>query len=63
MSLLAIGASAWWRGVVSGVWLAPWEIVVGFLALALALAGQGARAGRSGRGGRRAKPAAGRVRR
>jgi hypothetical protein len=34
-SLLAIGASAWWRQAVNGVWLAPWEIAVAALALAL----------------------------
>ncbi|HSD65794.1 MAG TPA: hypothetical protein VLF95_03780, partial [Vicinamibacteria bacterium] len=41
--LLAIGAAAWWRQAVSGVWLAPWEIVVAFLALALAFLGLGGR--------------------
>jgi hypothetical protein len=61
VTLLAIGASAWWREAVNGVWLAPWEIVVAALALALAFAGLGARS--SGRGGRKAKPAAGRGRR
>jgi aminopeptidase YwaD len=51
--LLAIGASAWWRGAVEGVWLAPWEIVVGGLALALAFFGLG-------HGGGRARPRAAR---
>jgi hypothetical protein len=50
-SLLAIGASAWWRGAVNGVWLEPWEIVVVALALALALVGLG-----GGRGGRARGP-------
>jgi hypothetical protein len=36
VSLVAIGASAWWRGAVNGVWLAPWEIAGAALALALA---------------------------
>jgi hypothetical protein len=58
LALLAIGVSAWWRGVVNGVWLAPWEVPVAALALALALASPVARGGRARRGGRRAKPAA-----
>jgi hypothetical protein len=37
LALLGLGLAAWWRGVVSGVWLAPWEIVVAGLALGLAL--------------------------
>jgi hypothetical protein len=41
--LLAIGVAAWWRGSVSGVWLAPWEIVMAGLALALAFLGLGGR--------------------
>ena len=54
VSLLAIGASAWWREAVNGVWLAPWEIVVAAAsrspsrssAWARAVAGRGAAAGR-----------------
>jgi len=46
--LLAIGVAAWWRGSVNGVWLAPWEIVVAGLALALAFLGLGG--GRRGAG-------------
>ena len=34
--LVALGTAAWLRGMVSGVWLAPWEIVVAILALVLA---------------------------
>jgi hypothetical protein len=49
-ALVALGAAAWWRGAVNGVWLAPWEIVAMFLALALALLGLG---GPRGSGGRR----------
>jgi hypothetical protein len=41
VSLVAIGVAAWWRGAVTGVWLAPWEIVLAFLALALAFLGLG----------------------
>ena len=41
VGLLAIGASAWWRGAVNGVWLAPWEIALAALALALAFLGLG----------------------
>ncbi len=39
VALVALGAAAWWRGAVNGVWLAPWEIVVAFLAFALAFVG------------------------
>jgi len=35
-ALLGLGAAGWFRGMVSGVWLAPWEIVLAILALALA---------------------------
>jgi hypothetical protein len=35
-ALVALGAAAWYRGMVGGVWLAPWEIVVAILALVLA---------------------------
>ncbi len=52
LALLAIGASAWWRGAVNGVWLAPWEIAVAGLALALAFLGLGAGGSRS-RGARK----------
>ena len=40
-ALLGLGAAAWHRGMVSGVWLAPWEIVVAILALALAFVRSG----------------------
>ena len=40
-ALLAIGAAAWWREAVNGVWLAPWEVAVGVLALVLAFFGLG----------------------
>ena len=36
LALLTLGTVAWARGMVSGVWLAPWEIAVAILALALA---------------------------
>ncbi len=36
LALLTLGTVAWVRGMVSGVWLAPWEIAVAILALALA---------------------------
>ena len=50
VSLLAIGASAWWREAVNGVWLAPWEIVVAALALGLAFLGLRGGGGRQGAG-------------
>ena len=49
LGLAAIGLSAWYRGVVSGLWLAPWEIVVLFVALVLAFFGLGTRTGRKQR--------------
>jgi hypothetical protein len=36
VALVALGGAAWVRGMTSGVWLAPWEIVAFILALALA---------------------------
>ncbi len=39
VALVAFGAAAWWRGAVNGVWLAPWEIVLAFLALGMAFLG------------------------
>lgn len=51
VGLVALGVAAWWREAVNGVWLAPWEIAVAFLAVALAFLGLGGRKG----GGR--KPA------
>ena len=35
-ALVVLGGLGWSRGLVSGVWLAPWEIVVAILAFALA---------------------------
>jgi hypothetical protein len=55
LSLLGLGVAAWWRGVVSGVFLAPWELVVAALGLALAFLGLGRGGGRRTTGGR--KPA------
>ena len=52
LALVAIGASAWWRGAVNGVWLAPWEIAIALVALGLACLGLGGRAG-GGRGPRK----------
>jgi hypothetical protein len=34
-ALLALGTAGWFRGMVSGVWLAPWEVAVAILAFAL----------------------------
>jgi hypothetical protein len=45
LALVALGAAAWWRGSVNGLWLAPWEIAVALAALALAHFGLGARGG------------------
>jgi hypothetical protein len=36
LALLALGTAGWVRGLVTGAWLAPWEIVVAILTLALA---------------------------
>ncbi|HEX9186690.1 MAG TPA: M28 family peptidase [Vicinamibacteria bacterium] len=55
LSLLGLGVAAWWRGMVGGVFLAPWELVVAALALALAFLGLGRGGGRRTAGGR--KPA------
>lgn len=54
--LLALGAAGWWRGVVSGVFVEPWEMAVAAAALLLAFAGLrrgGGGADRRGRGGRK----------
>ena len=53
VALVALGAAAWWRGAVNGVWLAPWEIVLAFLAFALAFLGLGGRKGGSRKSVRR----------
>jgi hypothetical protein len=45
LALVAIGASAWWRGAVNGVSLAPWEVAIALGALALAFLGLGRRGG------------------
>ncbi len=55
VALVALGAAAWWRGAVNGVWLAPWEIVLAFLAFALAFLGLGGRKGGSRKPTRRRK--------
>ena len=47
LGLAAIGLAAWYRGVVSGLWLAPWEVVGLFVALVLAFLGLGGRGGGS----------------
>jgi hypothetical protein len=39
-ALVGIGAAAWWRGAVNGVWLAPWQVALGILALVLAFVGR-----------------------
>ena len=56
VSLVAIGASAWWREAVNGVWLAPWEIVVAALALAMAFLGLSSGGGRKGGGRKPPRP-------
>ena len=52
LALVALGTGAWVRGMVSGVWLAPWEIAVAILALFLAFV-RPARVKRKRRGSRR----------
>jgi len=54
LALAGLGASAWYRGVVGGLWLAPWELVLLVLALGLAFFGLGGR----GSGSRSRKPKA-----
>jgi hypothetical protein len=58
-ALVGLGAAAWWRGAVNGVWLAPWEIVVAFLAFALAFVGVGEEKGASRKGMKRRRMASG----
>jgi hypothetical protein len=54
LALAAIGAAAWWRGAVNGVWLEPWEMAAATVALGLAFAWPGGGGGRrGGRGGTR----------
>jgi hypothetical protein len=58
LALLGLGAVAWRRGMVAGLWLAPWECVVAALALLLSFVRPrapgraGARPARMGRRGR-----------
>ncbi len=65
LALVALGTAAWWRGAVSGVFFAPWEIAVGLFALVLSLFGLPARRGSrsGGQGNRRSSAPAGRRRR
>jgi hypothetical protein len=53
LALLALGASAWWREAVNGVWLEPWEVALAALALALAFLGLGAGGAGRARGARK----------
>ena len=55
VALVALGVAGWWRGAVNGVWLAPWEIVLVFLAFALAFLGLGGGKGGSRKSTRRKK--------
>jgi hypothetical protein len=56
LALAGLGAVAWSRGFVRGLWLAPWEIAVLFFALACAfVAGGGPRRARAPRGGGKGK--------
>src|SRR5262245_20539745 len=56
LALLALGALAWRRGMVFGVWLAPWECVLAALALLFSFARPPARASaRPPRAARRAR--------
>lgn len=58
LALLGLGLAAWWRGMVDGVWLAPWEVAAALLALALAFLGLGGGGRKSlGRRGAGRKPA------
>ena len=55
LALAGLGASAWYRGAVGGLWLSAWELVLLAVALGLAFLGLGGRAS-SGRS-RKAKAA------
>ena len=41
LALVALGGAAWYRGFVSGIWLAPWEVAAASFALALAFVCRG----------------------
>ena len=49
-SLLAIGAAGAARGVVEGVWLAPWEVAVAVVVVVFAFVGAGRRGKKADRG-------------
>jgi hypothetical protein len=53
LACVAVGAAAWQRGMVGGLWPAPWELAAGALALGLLWLqpGAGSARGRGGRGG------------
>ncbi len=58
LALVAIGVAAWQRGMLSGFWLAPWEVAAALAALGLAFFGLGGGlARRSARGASRSRPA------
>lgn len=50
LSCVGLGAAAWQRGMVNGLWPAPWELAVGALALGLLWLQPGAAPRASGRG-------------
>jgi hypothetical protein len=59
LALVALGAAAWWRGAVNGVWLAPWQLALAGVTLLLGLAWFGTpplwRGGKAGGRGRSRK--------
>jgi hypothetical protein len=59
LALLALGVAAWRRGMVSGLWLVPWELAAGGVALALLLV-RAPTTRPHARSPRRAKPGRGR---
>jgi hypothetical protein len=54
-ALLGLGAAAWRRGMMSGLWLAPWELATAGLVLALVLVSPGGAARAHARPPRRVK--------
>jgi hypothetical protein len=55
LALVAVGAAAWWRGSVNGVWLSPWEVGVALAFVGFGGGGRGGRAPRKPKAPRRGR--------